>query len=176
VRFRAGDVDGAFVVEPEERADQRGFFARVFDVEEFQARGLDPVVVQSNVSYNVRRGTLRGMHWQEAPHQETKLVRCTHGSVLDVVVDIRPSSPTYLRWMAVELSAANRHAMYAPKGVAHGYLTLTDDAEVAYQVSHPFAPAADRGARWNDPAFAIDWPFEPLVVSERDASHPPFLP
>lgn len=176
MRFQTGPVDGAFVVEPEPHTDERGFFARVFDVGEFQARGLDAAVVQANISHNVRRGTLRGMHWQEAPHQETKLVRCTSGSILDVIVDIRPSSPTYLRWMATELSATNRHAMYAPAGVAHGYLTLTDDAEVAYHVSHPFTPAADRGARWDDPAFAIDWPFPPLVVSDKDANHPPFRP
>lgn len=176
MRFQPGPVEGAFVVEPEPHTDARGFFARVFDVGEFAARGLDPTVVQSNVSYNERRGTLRGMHWQAAPHAETKLIRCTAGSILDVVVDIRPSSPTYLRWMAGELSAANRHAMYAPAGVAHGYLTLTDDAEVAYQVSHPFTPAADRGARWDDPAFDIAWPFPPVVVSEKDANHPPFQP
>jgi len=174
MRFRPGEVDGAFVVEPELRTDDRGFFARAFDVTEFADHGLDTAVVQTNVSYNVRRGTLRGMHWQAAPHQETKLIRCTAGSILDVVVDIRPSSRTYLRWMAAELSATNRHAMYAPVGVAHGYLTLTDGAEVTYQVSHPFTPEADRGARWDDPSFAIDWPSTPAVISQKDADHPPF--
>ena len=174
--FQPGAVDGTFVVQPELRTDDRGFFARAFDVDEFAARGLEPTVVQTNVSFNVQRGTLRGMHWQEAPHQETKLIRCTAGSILDVVVDIRPSSPTYLRWTAAELTADNRYAMYAPVGTAHGYLTLTDGAEVTYQVSHPFTPAADRGARWDDPAFAIDWPFAPVVVSAKDADHPPFSP
>lgn len=174
MEFTAGPVDGAFVIGLEERTDDRGFFARAFATEEFEARGLDPVVVQANISFNHRRGTLRGMHWQAAPHTETKLVRCTRGAILDVVVDIRPDSPTYLQWMAAELTGDNRRAMYAPKGVAHGYLTLTDAAEVHYQVSHPFSPEADRGARWDDPAFGIDWPFEPVVISERDAAHPPF--
>lgn len=174
MEFTAGPVAGAFLVDLEERSDDRGFFARAFAADEFAARGLDPVVVQANISVNHRRGTLRGMHWQEAPHAETKLIRCTRGAVFDVVVDIRRESPTYLRWMAGELTADNRRAMYAPKGVAHGYLTLTDGAEVHYQVSCPFTPEADRGARWDDPAFAIEWPFEPVLLSERDASHPPF--
>ena len=122
----------------------------------------------------MNRGTMRGMHWQTAPHQETKFIRCIRGSIYDVVVDIRPDSPTYLQWFGAELSADNRRAMYAPKGVAHGYLTLTDGAEVLYLVSERFAPAADSGARWNDPAFGIEWPFEPTIVSEKDANHPDF--
>lgn len=174
MEFTAGPVTGAFLVDLEERSDERGFFARGFATDEFKARGLDPAVVQANISFNHRRGTLRGMHWQEPPHAETKLIRCTRGAVFDVVVDIRADSPSYLRWMAAELTADNRRAMYAPRGVAHGYLTLTDDAEVHYQVSHPFTPEADRGARWDDPAFAIEWPFPPVLVSARDAGHPPF--
>jgi dTDP-4-dehydrorhamnose 3,5-epimerase len=174
MQFTAGPVTGAFIVDLEERSDERGFFARAYAAEEFEARGLDPVTVQANISFNHRRGTLRGMHWQEPPHAETKLIRCTRGAVFDVVVDIRADSPTYLRWMAAELTADNRRAMYAPKGVAHGYLTLTDGAEVHYQVSYPFTPEADRGARWDDPAFAIAWPFPPESLSARDAAHPPF--
>lgn len=175
MEFTQGPVSGAFLVSLEERPDDRGFFARAFAQEEFEARGLDPLVVHANISFNHLRGTLRGLHWQAAPHTETKLVRCTRGAVFDVVVDIRPESPTYLRWMGAELTADNRHAMYAPRGVAHGYLTLTDGAEVFYQVSHPFVPEADRGARWDDPAFGVEWPFEPVVVSDRDAAHPPFI-
>lgn len=175
MRFEPGTVEGSYLVHLEPRKDERGFFARGFCREEFAAHGLDPHVEQANLSGNVTKGTLRGLHWQEAPHAETKFIRCTSGAVWDVVVDIRPDSPTYRKWFAAELTADNRVAMYAPKGTAHGYLTLSDEAEVLYLVSAPFVPAADRGARWDDPAFAIDWPFAPTAISPKDAAHADFV-
>jgi dTDP-4-dehydrorhamnose 3,5-epimerase len=176
MKFEAGEIEGAYVVHLEERSDDRGFFARTFCVDEFSALGLDPKVVQCNLSYNYRRGTLRGMHWQASPHEETKYIRCIRGRIYDVLIDIRPASTTYLRWIGVELSAENRLAVYAPKGTAHGYLTLEDRCEVLYQVSQVFTPEADRGARWNDPSFGIVWPFEPTLVSDKDSGHPDFQP
>lgn len=174
MKFRPLEIEGAYVVELEERSDDRGFFARTFCVDEFTELGLDPVVVQCNMSFNHKAATLRGMHWQEAPYGETKLIRCTRGRVFDVIVDIRPDSPTYLVNVGLELSADNHLAMYAPKGMAHGYLTLEDGCEVTYQVSQMYTPEADRGARWNDPAFNIAWPIEPKIVSEKDANHADF--
>lgn len=174
MKFEECEVKGAYVVHLEDRPDERGFFARAFCADEFVSAGLDPSVVQCNLSYNHQRGTLRGMHWQEPPFQETKYIRCTRGAIYDVLVDIRPSSPTYLRWTAVELSAENHLGLYAPKGTAHGYLTLKDGSEVLYLVSERFTLEADRGARWDDPAFGIAWPFEPAVISAKDSGHPDF--
>jgi dTDP-4-dehydrorhamnose 3,5-epimerase len=176
VKFEECEIEGAYVVHLEERSDERGFFARAFCADEFTSLGLDPTVVQCNLSYNHRQGTLRGMHWQAHPFEEVKYIRCIRGRIFDVLVDIRPFSSTYLRWTGVELSADNRLGLYAPKGTAHGYLTLEDGCEVLYQVSQRFTPEADRGARWNDPAFAITWPFEPAVISTKDAQHPDFVP
>ena len=172
MRFVETKVDGAFLIEPEPIADERGFFARVFCREEFAANGLNPDLAQGNVSFNHAKGTLRGMHYQAAPHQEAKLVRCTRGAIWDVALDLRPGSPTYLAWDGYELSDANRSMLYVPEGCAHGFLTLTDGAEVTYQMSAPYAPAAARGARWDDPAFGIDWPGEVVVINQRDASYP----
>lgn len=174
MKFRPLDIDGAYVVELEERTDDRGFFARTFCIDEFARQGLDPTLVQCNLSFNHKRGTLRGMHWQDGPNQEAKYIRCVRGSIFDVLVDIRPDSPTYLSWVGVELSADNRLGVYAPKGTAHGYLTLEDNCEVTYQVSDRYVPQSDRGARWDDSAFGIAWPIEPVVISERDQQHPPF--
>ena len=172
--FAETAVVGAWVVEPERLSDERGFFARTWDAEIFAERGLDARLAQCSVSYNARRGTLRGMHYQVAPHEEAKLVRCTRGSIFDVAVDLRPGSKTFRRWFGVELSADNRLAVYVPGGCAHGFLTLSDDSEVAYQISEFWAPDAGRGVRFDDPAFAIEWPEEVVVVNERDSTYPDF--
>jgi dTDP-4-dehydrorhamnose 3,5-epimerase len=169
--FSESPLAGAYVVEMELLADERGFFARSYCAEEFAAHGL-PELRQCSVSYNVRAGTLRGMHYQAAPREEHKLVRCTAGAVFDVIVDVRPASPTYRRWFAVELSAANRRSLFVPPGFAHGFMSLSEDTEVYYMISVAHAPELSRGFRWNDPAFAIEWPMPPTVISARDASYP----
>jgi dTDP-4-dehydrorhamnose 3,5-epimerase len=179
VRFRETSVAGAFVVEPERIEDERGFFARTFSVEEFAARGLDTRVDQCSTSFNVREGTLRGMHYQLAPHAESKLVRCTRGAIYDVALDLRPDSSSYLRWFGLELTAENGHALFVPEGCAHGFQTLSDASEVAYQISTPFVPDAARGVRWDDPAFGIEWPAPPprgRTMAPRDAEYPDFAP
>lgn len=165
-------LNGAVTVDLERREDSRGFFARSFCREEFTAAGLEPVVEQANLSYNRRAGTMRGMHYQVAPALEAKLVRCTAGAVLDQVVDVRPDSPTYLRSFAVELTAGNRTALYVPPMFAHGYLTLTDDAEVVYMVSHTYAPGTERGLRYDDPTLGLSWPVPVEVISDKDAAWP----
>lgn len=172
MQFRPLSIAGAMVVDVERREDPRGFFARSFCCDEFAAHGLPPVFVQCNISWNARRGTLRGMHFQRAPSREGKLVRCTAGAILDVVVDLRPDSPTYRRWEGVELTAANRRALYIPPGLAHGFQTLADDTEVFYQMTDMFAPDLADGVRWNDPAFGIEWPIADPIMSERDAAYP----
>lgn len=176
MRFFELPLAGAFRVELERHADDRGYFARTYCAREFAAAGLEPAVAQASISWNPRRGTLRGMHWQAAPHAEAKLVRCAQGRVHDVVVDLRPGSPTYLRHVAVELSAAEGNALYIPPGLAHGFLTLVDGCQVHYQMSTAHAPEAARGARWNDPAFAIEWPAAVEVLSDRDRTWPDFAP
>jgi dTDP-4-dehydrorhamnose 3,5-epimerase len=165
-------VDGAYVVEPERASDERGFFARTFDAAAFAERGLDPAVAECSVAYNRARGTLRGLHYQRAPHEEAKLVRCTRGAAFDVAVDLRAGSATYLRWAAAELTAENGNGFYIPAGCAHGYLTLTDDCELHYQISTAYVPAAAAGIRWDDPSVGIEWPAAPRVISERDALYP----
>lgn len=167
-------LKGAFVIEPEKQEDVRGFFARTFCGAEFARYGLDATVVQSSVSFNRRKGTLRGMHYQVAPFEETKLVRCTMGSIHDVILDLRSGSPTYKRFFSVQLSAQNRKAVYVPHGFAHGFQTLDDDSEVLYQMSVPYSPEHARGVRWNDPAFAIEWPAAKRVMNERDRNYPDF--
>ncbi len=169
-------LPGAFVIDAERVEDERGFFARTFDRAVFEAHGLCPDVIQCNVSFNRLGGTLRGMHYQASPAQEDKLVRCTRGAIHDVIVDLRPDSPTYLRHTAVELSAENRSMLFVPKGFAHGFLTLDDDTEVAYQMSAPYSLEHARGIRWDDPVLGIRWPAQPRVMSERDRSHPDFRP
>jgi dTDP-4-dehydrorhamnose 3,5-epimerase len=172
VIFHGTKIDGVVVVEPERLEDERGFFARTWDVGEFTERGLNPWLTQCSISYNRRRGTLRGMHYQAPPYEEAKLVRCTARSLFDVAVDLREGSPTLGEWFGVELSAENRRALYVPEGCAHGFLTLEDGCEVHYQISEAYKPEAARGVRWNDPAFAISWPGDVAVINERDGSYP----
>jgi dTDP-4-dehydrorhamnose 3,5-epimerase len=174
MRFTATPLAGAYVVEPERLEDERGFFARTFCRREFAAHGLNPDLVQCSLSYTARAGTLRGLHYQAAPHQEAKLVRCTRGAVYDVIVDLRRESPTFRRWTAVELSADNRLMLYVPEGCAHGFQTLRAATEVLYQMSAFHDPDAARGVRWDDPAFRIDWPAAERVISERDRHYPDF--
>jgi dTDP-4-dehydrorhamnose 3,5-epimerase len=172
MRFTPTPLSGACVIDIEPKADERGFFARAFCRAEFLAHGLNPTLDQCSISFNHRRGTLRGMHYQAPPHDEDKLVRCTAGAIYDVIVDIRAGSPTRGKCFGVELSAANRRQLFIPKGFAHGFLTLSDAAEVFYQISVPFQPTGARGIRWNDPAIDIAWPFAPTVISPRDAALP----
>ncbi len=176
MRFTETKVAGAFLIEPELLTDERGFFARAWDREEFEANGLNPRLAQCSISFSHRRGTLRGLHYQVAPHEEAKLIRCTQGAIWDVALDLRPGSPTYGAWFGAELSAANRAMLYIPEGCAHGQLTLTDDAEVFYQISAPYAPAAARGVRFDDPAFGIEWPVEVEVINDRDRTYPDVRP
>ena len=172
--FRETSIAGTWIVEPERYADERGFFARTWCTTELARRGLSARVVQASVSYNARRGTLRGLHYQVAPHAEVKLVRCIRGAIYDVAVDLRPESPTFRRYAAVVLDADNRFALYVPEGCAHGYQTLADDTEVLYQMSAFYAPEAARGVRWDDPAFAIPWPPAERIIAERDRHYPDF--
>lgn len=172
MRYTDTEVDGVRIVDLELRGDDRGGFARTFDAEEFEANGLDAAVAQCNLSFNRSAGTLRGLHLQLPPHAEGKLVRCTAGSIVDVAVDVRPGSATYGRHVMVELSAANRRALWIPPYVAHGYQTLVDDAEVTYQVSGRYAPGAEQGYRHDDPAFDLSWPVEVTVVSDKDRAWP----
>jgi dTDP-4-dehydrorhamnose 3,5-epimerase len=174
VKFTETPVPGAWLIELEPIADERGWFARTFCAEEFTAHGLDPAVAQCNASFNVRSGTLRGMHYQTEPHGEARLVRCTRGAIFDVLVDLRPDSPALCRWTGHELTAENGHMLCAPVGTAHGPVTVADDTEVRYQMSHPYVPDAARDVRFDDPAFGIDWPVAPALISERDRSYPDF--
>ncbi len=168
-------LEGAFLIQPEKLEDERGFFARAWCRKEFQANNLDAELVQCNISFSQKKGTLRGMHYQISPHQEVKLVRCTIGAIYDVIIDLRPESSSYLRWVGVELSADTRKMLYVPKGFAHGFQTLQDNTEVFYQVSEFYAPSSERGVRWDDPAFDIQWPdIDERVISERDRRHPDF--
>jgi dTDP-4-dehydrorhamnose 3,5-epimerase len=164
----------AYLIDLEKREDQRGFFARAWCQREFEEHGLVPRVVQTNISYNKYKGTLRGMHYQRAPHAETKLVRCTRGAIYDVIIDLRPDSPTYKQWLGVELTAVNYRMLYVPEGFAHGFQTLMDEVEVIYQVSQFYTPEAEGGLRYNDPAFGIDWPLEIQVISDKDKSWPDY--
>jgi dTDP-4-dehydrorhamnose 3,5-epimerase len=163
---------GAYTVDMSRIGDERGFFARSFCAAEFAAQGLAPVMSQCSVSFNAAKGTLRGLHYQVAPHAEEKLVRCSRGAIFDVIVDLRPESPTYREWFGTELTADNYRALYIPKGVAHGFMSLADDAEVYYMISVPYAAGFAAGVRWNDPAVGIRWPLPPAVISERDAGFP----
>jgi dTDP-4-dehydrorhamnose 3,5-epimerase len=175
VIFHETSIRDVWVIEPERHQDIRGYFARTWDRREFRERGLDCQLAQCSVSFNLMRGTLRGLHYQVAPHEESKLVRCIRGAMFDVAVDLRPSSPTFGEWVGRELTATNGFALYVPKGCAHGFLTLEDATEVAYQISEFHAPEAARGVRWDDPAFGIDWPGEVVVVNDRDQSYPDFV-
>ncbi|HVC02063.1 MAG TPA: dTDP-4-dehydrorhamnose 3,5-epimerase [Steroidobacteraceae bacterium] len=170
--FTPLELSGAFAIDVDPRRDERGLFARTYCDEEFRAHGIDAPFRQCSVSFNERRGTLRGMHFQAQPHAEDKLVRCTAGAVFDVIVDLRAGSPTLRRWSGTELSAANRRALFVPRGFAHGFLSLTDGAEVLYMISVPHAAHFSRGFKWDDPAVGIDWPFAPAVIGDRDARLP----
>ena len=173
--FERTAVDGAFLIRPERREDERGFFARTYCVRELTDAGLDPTVVQRSISYNRRSGTLRGMHYQIAPHEESKLVSCAHGAIYDVVLDLRPSSSTFRRWHAATLSDENFEGLFIPKGCAHGFLTLADDVVVQYEISEYHHPESARGLRYDDPAFGITWPSAPTVISARDLEYPAYV-
>ena len=174
VIFHDTTLKGAFVIEPERKEDDRGFFARTWCAEEFASRGLNPRLVQCSISYNKMKGTLRGMHYQVAPYEETKLVRCTSGAIFDVIIDLRPGSPTYTKHFSLELSESNRLMLYIPEGMAHGYQTLEDDTELSYQMSQVFHQESARGVRWNDPCFAIRWPSDSRTISLRDQEYADF--
>ena len=170
------DIEGVFIVDADVFPDKRGAFTRVWMPDEFRARGLETEIAHSGMTFNHVRGTIRGLHYQDPPFSEMKFVRVTSGAVFDVAVDLRPESPTFCRWVGVELTAANHRALYIPKGCAHAYQTLTDNAEVLYMVSAPYSLEHARGARWDDPAFNIRWPLcAPAMILERDANYPDFL-
>lgn len=172
LQFQETPLAGAFVIIPTGVDDERGSFGRLFDQDLFRDRGLDVTLAQASFSYNIAERTLRGMHYQREPWAETKLVRCTRGSVYDVVVDLRAGSKTRLRWFGVELDERARNAIYIPAGFAHGFVTLTPDAELHYQISTPYHPGSSAGIRWDDPVLGIQWPVEPAVISDRDGSYP----
>jgi dTDP-4-dehydrorhamnose 3,5-epimerase len=172
--FKETTLRGAYIIEPDKREDGRGFFTRIWCRSEFEAQGLNPNFVQANLSYNVKKGTLRGMHYQIAPFGESKLVRCTRGSVYDVIIDLRPASPTFRSWLGAELSATNYKMLFVPEGFAHGFLSLADDAELTYQVSQFYHPESEHGVRYDDPAFGIEWPIEIEVISDKDKGWPDF--
>lgn len=174
MNFTETKLKGAFIIDIKKLEDDRGFFGRSYCQKEFEAHGLNTNVVQANVSYNKKKGTLRGLHTQLPPYGESKLVRCTRGSLYDVIVDVRPGSPTFKQWIGVELTAANYRMLYVPEGFAHSFITLEDDTEAVYQVTQFFTPRAERGFRWDDPAFNIQWPITPVIISEKDRSHPLF--
>lgn len=169
MKFDETELKGVFVIEPELIEDERGFFARSWSPEEFAERGLNPHLAQCNISFNRLKGTLRGMHYQVAPREEAKLVRCTRGAIFDVAVDLRLDSPTRYRWAAVELTADNRRMLYVPEGFAHGYQTLADATEIFYQVSETYHPESARGLRWDDPRLDITWPLPVSIISARDS-------
>lgn len=173
--FIEADLKDAYVIDLERIEDARGFFARAWCAKEFSEHGLEPRIAQCNTSFNKRKGTLRGMHLQRPPHEEVKMVRCIRGALYDVILDLREDSPTYKRWIGVELTEDNRRMLYVPRGFAHGFQTLTDDTEAFYMVTEFYTPGAEIGVRWNDPAFGIEWPLgEPAEISEKDASWPDY--
>jgi dTDP-4-dehydrorhamnose 3,5-epimerase len=174
--FEESQIKGVFVIRPEERHDDRGFFARAFCAEEFASHGLNTQYIQANISNSTHRGTLRGMHYQVGAAAEVKVVRCTAGAIWDVALDLRPDSPTTGQWFGVELTAQNHSMLYVPRGCAHGFVTLADASEVFYLVSSPYTPAAERSVRWNDPSFSIQWPVPALHISDKDKNAPDFDP
>lgn len=170
--FKETKLKGAFVIEPEKFEDMRGFFARSFSRQEFSDHGLSGEFVEAGISFNLRKYTVRGMHFQTAPNEQAKLVRCTRGAIFDVLIDLRPGSPTYKQWFAQELTAQNRLMLYIPEGCAHGFQTLEDETEVFYQLSQGYAPASESGVRWNDPAFGIAWPVtDGVIMNDRDRNY-----
>ena len=174
--FAATQLEGAWLIDLDPREDERGFFARIWCRHELAAQGLDTEIAQESLSFNRHRGTVRGLHFQRPPHEETKIVRCTRGGIFDVIVDLRPQSASYLRWQGFELTGANRKALYVPKGFAHGFQTLADDVEIVYQISKFYAPSSAGGYRFDDAAFGIVWPLPVTMISERDLSWPAFQP
>ena len=172
--FTETKLSGAFVIDLERFEDERGFFAQCWSAKEFAARGLNPQLVETNISFNWKEGTLRGMHFQIPPHAQPKLVRCTAGAIYDVIIDLRSNSATFKQWIAVELTAANHRQLYIPEGFAHGFQTLADETEVLYQMSAPYVSESARGVRWNDPSFAIDWPPAERIIIARDQTYPDF--
>lgn len=168
MKFTETPLKGAYIIEPELIEDERGFFARSWCKEEFEKHNLNPNLAQCNISFNKKKGTLRGMHYQTAPHEEAKLVRCTMGSIYDVIIDLRKESVTFKQWFAVELTADNRKMLYIPEGFAHGFQTLEDNTEVFYQMSETYHSGCSCGVRYNDPAFSVKWPSEDILVSNRD--------
>lgn len=175
IKFNETELKGAFVIEPERFDDERGFFARSFSDKEFAAAGIEARLVECNISYNLKKHTIRGMHFQSAPHAQAKLVRCTAGAILDAIIDLRPASPTFGKWIGVELTSRNHLMLFVPEGFAHGFQTLADETEVFYEVSDYYAPASCGGVRWNDPAFSIDWREKKnVIINERDSSYPDF--
>ena len=172
--FKETKLNGAFVIELEKHQDDRGFFARTFCQNELRDHGLIADVAQANMSLSKTRGTLRGMHYQKSPFEETKLVRCTRGALYDVIIDLRSDSPTFKQWIGVELTADNYTMLFVPKNFAHGFITLSDDTEATYLVSQYYAPGSELGIRWNDPQFGIEWPIDAQVISEKDQSWPDF--
>jgi dTDP-4-dehydrorhamnose 3,5-epimerase len=175
MKFTGADIPGVFLIDLERHEDSRGFFARTFCRDEFAAHGLRSSFVQCNLSSNDRRGTLRGMHYQARPHEEAKVVCCTRGAVYDVLVDLRRDSPSFCRWAAFELSSANRRMLYIPEGIAHGFQSLEDHSDLFYLMSEAYHREAERGVRWNDPAFGMRWPLAQPILSERDAGYPDFV-
>lgn len=176
MRFVPTQLEGVFVIQQERHADERGFFARTWCARELQERGLEPGLAQCSVSFNHRRGTLRGLHYQAPPFAEVKLVRCTRGALFDVAVDLRPDSASFGRWVGVELTADDGQSLYIPRGFAHGFLTLEDSTEIFYSISAPYSPEAARGVRWNDPLFGIAWPRPVEVIAPRDHGYPDTAP
>lgn len=174
MKFEKTALEGAWVIELEPRGDERGFFARAYCRKELEEHGIDPTVVQCNISYSRDAGTLRGFHYQKAPAEETKLMRCTKGAIYDVMIDLRPDSDTYLQHFGIELSAENKKMVFVPKGFAHGFMTLQDHTEVLYMVGEYYSPECEDGLRYDDPRFNIEWPREPVVVSEKDRCWPDF--
>lgn len=169
--FTETKLKGAYIIELKPMADERGFFARSWCQQEFEAHGLNPNLVQCNISFNKKKGILRGMHYQVAPHEEAKLVRCTKGAIYDVIIDLRPDSSTIKQWIAVELTAENYKMLYIPEGIAHGFQSLADNTEVFYQMSAFYYPECARGVRWDDPAFKIEWPENERIISEKDLQY-----
>lgn len=176
MKFTPLPLGEAYLVELEPAFDDRGFFARSWCAEEFGQHGLSITLAQCSISFNTKRGTLRGMHYQEKPHAETKLVRCSAGAILDVIVDLRPTSPSYCKWFGIDLTATNRKMVYVPEGFAHGYQALTDNAEVFYLISEKYQSEYSKGVRWDDPLFGIVWPIPQPILSERDRSFPNYVP
>jgi dTDP-4-dehydrorhamnose 3,5-epimerase len=173
--FKETKLKGAYIIEIDPIVDERGFFARSFCAKEFEKYGLNPFIAQCNISYNKKKGTLRGMHYQVPPYEEAKLVRCTRGAIYDVIIDLRPDSSTFKQWVSVGLTGNNRRMLYIPGGIAHGYLTLEDHAEIVYQMSEFYHPECARGIRWNDPTFRILWPGDVQIISIGDQQYPDFI-